>query len=310
MTGVTGPRRPLIFAGRHQVGDVPEGELVDGWEATPHRLVPLLNATSRLVLLDPLSFPFEVLRPVDRDVPVAAALPSAPAGELEALLGGPLLDHLGPGDRVAAEDATWEEVSLARGWPPGMRLPAGPDDPEAVLAEALRPGAVGERRVKEEGRRRAEALAYLLRGMSGWEERAVRVVDVGERAGPWRHLLPGGIRLTGSPAAVPIAVDDASVEAAVGVGVLGDLPEDRRQGLVGEMWRVIGPGGVLAVVDDVVPVPGAGRPGAFGRGGLPRLLLGVTGAPALSRVRSIRYPGEALHRGAGMSVRKAGGSAP
>jgi SAM-dependent methyltransferase len=306
MTGAAGPRRPLVFTGRYRVAGPPGAELVDDWQATPRRLLPLLNVASRLVLLDPLSFPFEVLRPVDRDVPVAVALPPAPVDELEALLGESLLDHLGPGDRAAASDEMWAALADRRRWPAEMRLGAGPGDPEAVAAEALRSGATGERVAKEEGRRRAEALAHLLRGPYGPPGGARRLLDVGGRAEPWRHLLPGGVQFLAVPPAPPLAFSDEAVEGAVAVGVFGGLSEDERRALVSEMWRVLRPGGLLGVVDDVVPIPGSGRACPFARGALPRLLLGAGGRPGLSRVWSIRFPGEALHRGAGMSVLKAG----
>jgi SAM-dependent methyltransferase len=306
-SGGVAPGRPLVFTGRHRQVNSPGTVVVDDREATPRRILPLLNRASALVLLDPLSFPYEVLRPVDRDVPVAASLPPLATAALEALLGEPLLNHLGPGDRVAAYPAAWEELAQGRRWGPGMRLGASAGEPAAVAAEALVPGALGSRSAKEEGRRRAQALAHLLRGMDGWWGGAGRVLDAGGKAGPWRHLLPGGLEPAAAPAAAPWPAAEESVEAAVALGVLGGLAHDDRRALVGEMWRVVRPGGVLAVVDDVVPIPRSGRACPFLRGGLPRLLLEATGRRVvLGRVWSMRFPGEPLPRGAGVSVIKVG----
>lgn len=307
MTGGAAPRRPLVFVGRRLL-PVPLGAVrADDWETVPGRLLPLLNQASGLVLADPLAFPYEALRPTDREIPVAVALPSLPPDEVDALLGGPLLDHLGPGDRVAASREAWEPLAARRGWPEAMRLQSAPEETEAVVEEALLPGVLGERSAKEEGRRRAAALAHLLGGPGGSRVRGGTVVDLDGRCGPWRHLLPAGPDLAAVPTIPPLPIADESAEAAAALGVLGGLSPEERPSLVGEMWRVVRPGGVLAVVEDVVPVPGSGRACPFPRGGLPRLLLEATGRRVVpGRVRSVRFPGEALHRAAGISVVKVG----
>jgi hypothetical protein len=310
MTARTAERgRPLVFVGRYAMAVSPAAEVVDDWQVAPHRLLPLLNETSRLVLLEPLCFPYESLRDVDRDIPVAVALPSLESEELEALLGKPLLDHLGPGDRVAAADETWRTLAESRLWPAEMRLWADPGDPEEVAAKALQPGVLGGRPGKEEGRRRAQALAHLLLGRIGGGSGSGLVADVEGRAGPWRYLLPGYVELLAVSGIAPWPAADESMAGAVALTVFGGLSKEERRALVDEMWRVVRPGGLLAAVDDVVPVPGAGRPGLFARGDFPGVLLGSAGdGRRLDRVWSIRFPGETLHRGAGWSAVKAGGT--
>jgi len=307
MTGGPSTRRPLVFVGR-RVLPVPAGAArADDWETAPGRLLPLLNEASLLVLADPLAFPYEALRPVDREVPVAVALPLLPAAEIEALLGRPLLDHLGPGDRVAALPGAWETLAARRGWPASMRLQSRPNEPGAVVEESLLPGVVGERSAKEEGRRRAGALSYLLARLPRVRGRGSAVLDVGGKAGPWRHLFPAGLELVPVGGSPPLPVPEGSMGAAVALCVLGGLAPGERPALVGDMWRAVRPGGLLAVVDDVVPIPGSGRACSFERGGLPRLLREATdGRVTRDRVWSIRFPGEALHRGAGISVIKVG----
>ena len=157
---------------------------------------------------------------------------------------------------------------------------------------------------------RAQALAYLLSGL-GKPPGASRLVDAGGVAEPWRHLLPAGAEFVGAPAAGRLPAGDDSADAAAAVGVLGGLGAAERQALVAEMWRVTRPGGCLAVVDDVVPIPGSGRPCPFSRGALPQLLIEATGRRVVpGRVRALRFPGEALHRGAAIAVVKVGEAQP
>ena len=113
-TNVTG--RPVVYAGRFASGireaGAPEGcVLLDDWEVLPARLATLKGA-SDLIVLDPLSFPFETLTGVLRDVPLIVVLPEGrDADFLAAVFGGPVFGRLDFFDRVATGDmAVWEDL--------------------------------------------------------------------------------------------------------------------------------------------------------------------------------------------------------
>jgi len=108
--------RSVLYAGRFAPGvreaGAPDGcLLLDDWGVLPARLAALEGA-SDLVVLDPLSFPFEALTGVLRDVPLVVVLPEGhDADFLAAVFGGPVLGRLEFFDRVATGDmALWEDL--------------------------------------------------------------------------------------------------------------------------------------------------------------------------------------------------------
>ena len=108
--------RPVLYAGRFAPGvkeaGTPESwTVLDDWEVLPASLAAVEGA-SDLVVLDPLSFPFENLTGALRDVPLIVVLPEgADADFLAAVFGGPLFGRLDFFDRVATADmAVWEDL--------------------------------------------------------------------------------------------------------------------------------------------------------------------------------------------------------
>src|SRR5918995_797017 len=69
---------PVFYAGRfvHRVTGLPEGcELLGDWDVLPARLAAVMERADTLVVLDPLSFPFEALTGTQQDVPLIVVLP-------------------------------------------------------------------------------------------------------------------------------------------------------------------------------------------------------------------------------------------
>ena len=302
------PSGRVVYAGRHAPLAVAGGEVLSEWDAAPRRLLPALAAAESLVLLDPISFPFDALRAGDRDIPVVAVL--EPAGDRAVrrdLLATRLFEHLGPGDRLVADDEDWDDLRGRFGWAEGMRLEADPSDPAGAAARALGPGMIPSREAKARGRCRAESLAWLLEGAAGSIPRGtvLRTIDVDGAAGPWvRHWTGAEWHAVGRAQLAEEATESADV--VVAFGLLPGLAPGTRRDLVREMWRVARPTGRLMLVDDAVPKQ-AGDPDSSGCVALQRLLLGATGRRVvLDRVHSHRYPGDAARRGAALAAVKTG----
>jgi FkbM family methyltransferase len=87
-----------VWAGRY--GQQLRGAL-DGWNCSRSRLASILEEAGELVVLDALSFPWELLHADNRDIPIDVALPAnLDAGEIGTVLGRPLLGALTPFDRL------------------------------------------------------------------------------------------------------------------------------------------------------------------------------------------------------------------
>lgn len=133
--------RPILYAGRFAPGikeaGTPEGcVLLDDWEVLPARLAAVEGA-SGLVVLDPLSFPFETLTGVLRDVPLIVFLPEGEDADfLAAVFGEPVFGRLDFFDRVATADAAlWEDLRLRYRLAGGQLVRLGGTGPEEVAEE-------------------------------------------------------------------------------------------------------------------------------------------------------------------------------
>jgi SAM-dependent methyltransferase len=139
---------PVFYAGRlvEQVADaeLPEGcELLGDWDVLPAQLAAAMEHADTLVVLDPLSFPFEALTGTQQDVPLIVVLPSEHDVDfLVAVLGKPVFARLGFFDRVATPDpGVWEVLRRRYGWAEGQRVEIEGSRPEKVAQEV---GAVLE----------------------------------------------------------------------------------------------------------------------------------------------------------------------
>ena len=132
-------RHPVIYAGRFvdqlAGADLPGDCVVLGErDALPHKLTGVLDRANTLVLLDPLSFPFEVLSGDQWDIPMIAVLPSGvDAGSLTSDLGPVLFERLGFFDRIVVPDpAVWDELRRRYRWAESQRIPVASDHPSEV----------------------------------------------------------------------------------------------------------------------------------------------------------------------------------
>jgi hypothetical protein len=145
--------RPVLYAGRFlpeiEEAGPPEGCVILGdWDVLPARLAAVEGA-SDLVVLDPLSFPFEALTGVLRDVPLIVVLPEGrDADFLAAVFGEPVFGRLGFFDRVATGDmVVWEDLRRRYRLAGGqlVRLEGtGPEVAAGEVAALLRAEARGE----------------------------------------------------------------------------------------------------------------------------------------------------------------------
>jgi hypothetical protein len=123
----------VIYAGRFArelapTGAVSEGcEILSEWGVLPRDLAAALKRATTLVVLDPLSFPFETMEGEGWTVPLVVAPPEGfDPDALTALFGPGLFGRLGPFDRVAtADDALWEGLRARHDLFEGQRLRVG-----------------------------------------------------------------------------------------------------------------------------------------------------------------------------------------
>ena len=135
---------PVLYAGRFvdRVADtagLPEGcELLGDWDVLPAQLAAAMEHAETLVVLDPLSFPFEALTGTQQDVPLIVVLPSGlDVGFLITVLGMQVFARLGFFDRVATPDpGVWEVLQRRYGWAEGQRsLAALSTNSTSIVAE-------------------------------------------------------------------------------------------------------------------------------------------------------------------------------
>jgi SAM-dependent methyltransferase len=126
------------FADRVARADLPDGcRVLDEWQVLPSLLSAAMEQAAILVVLDPLSFPFDVMTEDQWDVPMVLVLPSGlEGGFLETVFGEAVFERLGFFDRVATRDsALWERLSEQYGWIENQRIDVEAERPEEAAAQ-------------------------------------------------------------------------------------------------------------------------------------------------------------------------------
>lgn len=292
MTG--GEPLRVVYGGRQPVAAPGDAVVLDEWEALPGDLLPLLALAGSLVVIDAGSFPWDALRPADRDIPLAVALPDLPASEIELLLGRACLDHLGPWDAVAADDDVWTALRAGRRWPSTLQTAPGADAMLGRLTGITRAAKHRWRRfsgaVREEILRRDVPRVLDVGGvLAGWvgqskytavagddlERRLVAAVPEADSIGWDGRRLP---------------LDDGSVDlVAVPAVIDADRPGAPPPS---EWWRVLAPGGAIVVEAEAGPAVPASGP----RRVADAIAAAAPSTPPGSTAATYRLPGEDLHR--------------
>jgi SAM-dependent methyltransferase len=155
-TVVYGGRWPVELPAEHGVA------LLDDWQVLPGDLERALDAAAQLIVLDPLSFPFESLTPRLWDIPMAIALPTDLDGrELQALLGAPVLSRLGVHDVLIGAGDRFDELARCYHLPQANRLDGDGTEPATAVLQLVDQAAL-HREV------RAQLQARSVRRRDAW----------------------------------------------------------------------------------------------------------------------------------------------
>ena len=218
------PGATVVYTGRRPLDLADDGDftLLRDWDTLPRDLARALETAGLLIVLDPLSFPFESLAPRLWDVPLAVALPAELGmGELHAVFGEPVFSRLGFHDLLIGAGARFGELARTYHLPLAHHLePAGPGLPEAIrwlAGQAALHRQLLARFQERPGRRRdgwvlrtrtgksafnveGEAVALELRRLATalpWGTSG-RAVVLGCGSGEWLQVLQrAGYKVTG-----------------------------------------------------------------------------------------------------------------
>lgn len=212
----------VIYAGREPGSDWPDGcAVLDEWEVLPvPRLAGVLGRAETVVILDPLSFPWETVTENFGEVPLVVVVPPEYDAEfLAAVFDGPVFRHLGFFDRVVVrDDALWNGLRRRHNWAEGQRMRVEAVEPEEVAREVVEILAENGSRPeadKPDRKGRGEAPAFdkamhrVQEAVLGPRFDAVRrnrdpnlpldVLEVGAGAGCWvRSFDPARTRFVGA----------------------------------------------------------------------------------------------------------------
>lgn len=311
----------VVYAGRERVADA-EGVLaLDDAQALPATLLPALETADELVVLDPLSFPWELLTERHWDLPMTIRLPSVlPLPQLLTVLDRPLMSRLTLFDRFVLDEWTMRVGLRNRyGWSRHQLSRADDEESSGVQAALARAQARADRadgashpkalhRLHLAALRTAVELALQTQPTS----RAFTALAVSDHVERWMSsLLPHAagvtaverdeqrlarvragfpqldVQLLGEHLRLPAGPDQ--VDLALAPAAFPGLAGYERRRLIGELWRAVRPGGRLVFLETFVPPPGH-------RGGLPvetflgTVLEATGGGVVLDHVESLRQP--------------------
>ncbi|MGB3682862.1 MAG: class I SAM-dependent methyltransferase [Rubrobacteraceae bacterium] len=338
-SGQTGA--PVIYAGRfaEEVSEsLPDSQILDEWGVLPHQLAETTREATGLVVLDPLSFPFEAMTDEQWELPLLVMPP--PEFDAETLItvfGPALLDLLGPFDRVATADPNlWDTLRRRYSWANGQRLRLGSRTPGEAAAElrALLESPPGPlRREKAAHRTEARALAPRIADLRQprANEKPPDVLEVGAGDGRWPTTFSlsetrfSGVYTGEEPVEAahrdfpehtfsPMAKDykiaqfDDTFDLSFSVNFIRVQPDSVRKALVSEMWRVTRPGGRMIFLEDFVSggLEGSGVSSLSVSGFVELVAEATAGRVMLDHVESLLYPGEDMVRGGLISLQKPG----
>jgi hypothetical protein len=131
----------VVYAGRRHLGLEPSDHLIviNDWETRPDDLSGRVDGAGQLIVLDPMSFPFDSFADPLWDVPLAVEVPADPDyGEIQATLGPAVLERLSFYDVLLVEkDSRWKRLVADFGFALGQRMAVtGEEAVAALIAEA------------------------------------------------------------------------------------------------------------------------------------------------------------------------------
>lgn len=135
-------RRELVLAGAVNA---------DEWNVLPVRMHRDIDQCNQLVIVDPLSFPVDDLRPGDWSQPITVVWPqSVPTDVAIDLLDGPLLSNLTFFDTLLVDDdEQWEELRAIYRFSESQRRHRSGRSLRRSIEKALRSGSVAARAANE-----------------------------------------------------------------------------------------------------------------------------------------------------------------
>ncbi|NYG56869.1 hypothetical protein [Nocardioides perillae] len=275
---------PVVWGGRTSA-DVPDS--LDDWSTSRSGLHRRLREAGSLVVLDALSFPWQVLDADERALPTCVALPDdLDATSLGQLLGVPLLTHLTPYDRLVGPRRE-VRAALQEEWhlPPTVWAEAPPSP-----ADALPPGARGAK------------LRHLQLSSALVEEARAATADVSE-AGARIHVRGDAsahrsalVRAFGATAAVTgPELDDPPSPHVVAVVLPDGADADEVAAQALSAREVLHPGGRVVLAAHVVTAPG-GPANISTSACVEALSRGFGTMVHVDRLRSLRLVGEPWSR--------------
>lgn len=330
------PHTPIIYAGRFADrvnSEIPGTEILSEWDVLPTQLTSIMEKASFLVVLDPLSFPFEVMTEEQWNVPLFVALPDYDADSLVSIFGTALLEKLEPFDRVATPDpALWEDLRLRYSWPQNQHVSIETSDPEETASKLLSIHGDADHDLRT-AKTMYRAEAQVLRSrfsdsleISNFE--TYRVLEIGTGHHLWASSFDlSAVQFAGvyedentiqkarqdfpgcsfTPLNDSLSSEDGSFDLSFSVNFMQVQSDSFRRALISEMWRVTRPGGRLLFFEDFVN-------GEFEKGFLSAteflesVLEATSGRVVLDHVESVVYPGEDVFRGGLISLHRLGGS--